>query len=139
MTESRSATKMTVNFGIRKILPSSDICGFEFDPCAYSMNSIEGADLSTIHVTPEDGFSYASLEAVEYYLKCTSLGSLVERVLACIQPDEFSIALHVAVACKLLQGYSLAEWTPEEFGKGGLIVYLKFTRCWKEEKKEEKE
>ncbi|KAJ8564710.1 hypothetical protein K7X08_001170 [Anisodus acutangulus] len=68
----------------------------------------KGADLSTIHVTPEDDFSYASLEAVEYYLKWRSLGSLVERVLACIQPDEFSIALHAAVACKLLQVYLLS-------------------------------
>lgn len=159
-TESSSAAQMTIRSGIRKILPNSDICDFEFDPCGYSMNSIEGAALSTIHVTPEDGFSYASFEAVGYDLKSLSLGALVKRVLACFQPDEFSIALHADVDLDLLEntcsldvkGYSLAEWSPEELGKGDSIIYQKFARssfcgspksvlqdCWKEEEKEEKE
>ncbi|KAK4380418.1 hypothetical protein RND71_002280 [Anisodus tanguticus] len=156
-TESSSAAQMTTRSGIRKILPNSDICDFEFDPCGYSMNSIEGAALSTIHVTPENGFSYASFEAVGYDLNSSSLGPLVKRVLTCFQPDEFSIALHADVACELLEGicsfdvkgYSLAEWSPEELGKDGSIVYQKFARssfcgspksvlqdCWKEEEKE---
>ncbi|MCD7450193.1 S-adenosylmethionine decarboxylase proenzyme [Datura stramonium] len=159
-TESSSAAEMTNRSGIRKILPDSDICDFEFDPCGYSMNSIEGEALSTIHVTPEDGFSYASFEAVGYDLNSSSLRSLVKRVLRCFQPDEFSIALHADVACELLEhicsfdvkGYSLAEWSPEELCKGGCIVYQKFVRssscgspksvlrdCWKEEEKEQKE
>ena len=57
---------MTKNYGIRKIIPKSDICDFEFDPCGYSMNGIEGNAISTIYVTPEDGFSYASFEVVGY-------------------------------------------------------------------------
>ncbi|XP_027359887.1 S-adenosylmethionine decarboxylase proenzyme-like [Abrus precatorius] len=64
--QSDSAAQMTVNSGIRKILPDSQICDFDFDPCGYSMNSVEGAAVSTIHVTPEDGFSYASFETVGY-------------------------------------------------------------------------
>lgn len=92
--------------------------------------------------------------SIGYDMKTMKLGPLVERVLACFEPDEFSIALHADVATKLLQrvcsvdvkGYSLAECSPEEFGKGGSIVYQKFTRtpfcgspksvlkgCWKEE------
>lgn len=43
---------MTINSGIRKIRSDSDICDFEFDPCGYSMNAIEGSAISTIHVTP---------------------------------------------------------------------------------------
>ncbi|KAF3676624.1 S-adenosylmethionine decarboxylase proenzyme [Capsicum annuum] len=124
------------------------------------MNSIEGAVVSTIHITPEDGFSYTSFESIGYDPKIVELGPLVERVVACFEPAEFSIAFHIDVATKLLErvcsidvkGYSLAEWSPEEFGKGGSIVYQKFTRtpycrssksvlkgCWKEELKEEKE
>jgi S-adenosylmethionine decarboxylase len=37
-----SAAEMTVNSGIRKILPNSEICDFDFEPCGYSMNSVEG-------------------------------------------------------------------------------------------------
>ncbi|KAH9320921.1 hypothetical protein KI387_015560, partial [Taxus chinensis] len=38
----KSAGEMTLNSGIRDILPGSVTCDFEFDPCGYSMNAIEG-------------------------------------------------------------------------------------------------
>ncbi|KAA8547849.1 hypothetical protein F0562_004278 [Nyssa sinensis] len=97
-----SAAVMTEISGIRKILPDSEICDFEFDPCGYSMNAIEEDALSTIHVTPEDGFSYASFEAMGYDFKVVNLTHLLERVLACFKPTEFSIALHADVAGKEL-------------------------------------
>lgn len=133
---SRSAAIMTVESGIRKILPSSKICDFEFDPCGYSMNSLEGTAHSTIHVTPEDGFSYASFEASGYDLKTMNLGALIKRVLACFMPREFSIAIHADVAGKILEsvcsvdlnGYFLGERCKGEFGSGGSVVYQKFVR-----------
>lgn len=160
--ESCSANEMTVSSGIRKILPESKICDFEFDPCGYSMNSIESSAISTIHVTPEDGFSYASFEAVGYDLESVKLSVLVEKVLACFEPSEFSVAVHAGVSGKLLEqtcsmdvkGYCLGEKSGEEFGIGnGCVVYQKFVRdayaycgspksvlqsCWKLEEKEEK-
>ncbi|KAB2624420.1 S-adenosylmethionine decarboxylase [Pyrus ussuriensis x Pyrus communis] len=157
-TQLSSATAMTTESGIRKILPDSDICDFEFDPCGYSMNSIEGAAISTIHVTPEDGFSYASFETAGYDLKDVNLNQLVERVLVCFQPKEFSIAVHSNVASKSLQqhcsvdlkGYCREESSHEELGLGGAIVYHRFLKtercssprstlkgCWREEEEEE--
>lgn len=157
--QSSSAALMTVNSGIRKILPDSDICDFGFDPCGYSMNAIEGAAISTIHVTPEDGFSYASFEAVGYDMKEVNINYLVERVLACFQPSEFSIAVHVNDVCTSLEhncspdvkGYHCGESSYEELERGGSIVFYRFARtggccgsprstlkgCWKEEEEEE--
>ncbi|OMO93703.1 S-adenosylmethionine decarboxylase [Corchorus capsularis] len=156
--QSGSAAIMTINSGIRKILPNSEICDFEFDPCGYSMNAIEGAAVSTIHVTPEDGFSYASFEAVGYDLKDLNLKELVERVLVCFKPSDFSVAVHVDIPnhsldlnCLLdVKGYSCGEKTTEELGVGGFIMYQKFNStgscgsprstlkcCWKEEEEEE--
>lgn len=141
-TDSGSAAKMTVDSGIRKILPKSGICDFEFDPCGYSMNSIEGGAISTIHVTPEDGFSYASFEAVGYDLKSVVLSDLVERVLDCFQPKEFSIAVHAEVAEKYLEhncsmksvkGYSREEACVEELEHAGAIVYQKFRKMTADE------
>ncbi|XP_059648653.1 S-adenosylmethionine decarboxylase proenzyme-like [Cornus florida] len=157
-SQSGSAAVMTVNSGIRKILPDSEICDFEFDPCGYSMNSVEGSAISTIHVTPEDGFSYASFESVGYDPKVVNLDYLVGRVLACFQPSEFSLSLHADVAGKVLEqicylglkGYSLGGRSSEELGIGGAIVYQKFVKssecgsprsilkgCWREEEEEE--
>ncbi|KAK2978888.1 hypothetical protein RJ640_030937, partial [Escallonia rubra] len=159
-SDSGSAALMTDNSGIRKILPDSEICDFEFDPCGYSMNAVEGAAISTIHVTPEDGFSYASFEAVGYDPKAVDLDQLVGRVLMCFEPREFSIAVHADVGFDLLEqtcsldidGYRVGEISHDELGVGGSVIYQKFVKaancgsprsvlkcCWKEEEKEEKE
>ena len=91
-----TAKEMTESSGISNLLPKSTICDYVFDPCGYSMNSIEGSCLSTIHVTPEDGFSYASFEAMGYTSKTADLGALVNNVLSCFKPRVFSIALHAS-------------------------------------------
>lgn len=135
-TESSSAKLMTKNSGIRDILPESDICDFEFDPCGYSMNSIEGDALSTIHVTPEDGFSYASFEAAGYEFKRVNLGAMIERVLTCFEPSEFSVSVHAQLGGELfdyvhsldVKGYSSEDGSIKELGLDGSIVYQKFVR-----------
>ncbi|GAB2280135.1 hypothetical protein Dimus_014772 [Dionaea muscipula] len=160
-SKSACAADMTCASGIRRILPNSEICDYEFDPCGYSMNSVEGAAISTIHVTPEDGFSYASFEAAGYDLKGGGgqvyLDGLVARVLECFQPSQFSIAVHAAhVAAEFLEpdclldvsGYCREEGSIEELGAGrGSIIYQKFVKsddgcgsprstlmcCWMEE------
>lgn len=162
--QSGSANAMTYNSGIRKILPDSNICDFDFEPCGYSMNAIEGAAVSTIHVTPEDGFSYASFEAVGYDPKVVKLDQLVERVLPCFQPNEFSVAVHADVAVGFLEkmcvlaveGYEVEEMCAEDLSTGcGSVVYQKFVKkaggrfcgsprsilkgCWKDDSEEEKE
>lgn len=156
-TETSTAARMTDASGIRKILPGSKISDFEFDPCGYSMNSIEGAAISTIHVTPEDGFSYASFEAAGYDINVVDLSKLVKRVLNCFEPAEFSIAVHVDVESNDeflwggpldLAGYDCGNRSFQSLGKGGSIVYQSFKtngcnsprsilKCWSEEESEE--
>ncbi|XP_061947022.1 S-adenosylmethionine decarboxylase proenzyme-like [Populus nigra] len=157
-THSSSAAAMTEDSGIRKILPRSEICDFDFDPCGYSMNAIEGSAISTIHVTPEDGFSYASFEAVGYDLQDLNLSRLLERVLACFEPTTFSVALHSNIKGAELrakfpldvEGYSGGGGNYEMLGKGGSIIYHSFARtggsasprsilkcCWSEDEKDE--
>ncbi|KAK8522725.1 hypothetical protein V6N13_115682 [Hibiscus sabdariffa] len=133
--QSSSAASMTINSGIRNILPDSNICDFEFEPCGYSMNSIQADAISTIHVTPEDGFSYASFESVGYDLEKLDLNQLVDRVLVCFEPSEFSVAVHVngGAGCSLeeicslnVRGYRCGERSIEELGMEGSIIYQKF-------------
>lgn len=135
--ESSSAGSMTDNSGIRKILPQSQICDFEFEPCGYSMNSIEGDAISTIHVTPEDGFSYASFEAVGYDFTTMDLSHLVSKVLTCFKPKQFSVAVHSTVAQKSydsglsvdLDDYGCKESTMESLGEErGTVMYQRFEK-----------
>lgn len=153
-----SAASMMEESGIRQILPKSNINDFEFDPCGYSMNGIEANAVSTIHVTPEDGFSYASFEAVGYDFKSITLNEMVERVLACFTPAEFSVALHTEVQGEKLvdkfyldvKGYYCREKTFKTLGDGGAVMYNSFVRsghfssptsilnsCWCEDENEE--
>uniref|UniRef100_A0A7N0ULU7 adenosylmethionine decarboxylase n=1 Tax=Kalanchoe fedtschenkoi TaxID=63787 RepID=A0A7N0ULU7_KALFE len=137
-SQSSSAASMTSNSGIRSILPQSEICDFEFDPCGYSMNSVEGSAVSTIHVTPEDGFSYTSFETVGYDLKEINLSNLLERVLACFKPDEFSVALRTDLPHQPIiteassinpKGYYLGERTIQKLGcNNGTIVFQRFVK-----------
>jgi len=157
-TNTSSAAAMTENSGIRKILPQSEICDFEFDPCGYSMNAIERDAISTIHITPEDGFSYASFECMGYNLKEMNLTVLLERVLSCFEPNEFSIALHSNIQHDEMRfspdvkGYSCGMRNYEALGNGGTIVYYSFERskgcasprstlkcCWSESDEEVEE
>ncbi|KAL5725602.1 adenosylmethionine decarboxylase [Ranunculus cassubicifolius] len=135
-TESSSADEMTKQSGIRQILPKSDINDFEFDPCGYSMNAIEGSAISTIHVTPEDGFSYASFEAAGYDPKVVNLKELIDRVLVCFSPAEFSIAVHASVEndkfewdCRSVMGYDRAGTSYQELEQGGAVVYRSFVKA----------
>ncbi|KAK7340765.1 hypothetical protein VNO77_21478 [Canavalia gladiata] len=152
-----SAALMTENSGIRKILPQSDICDFEFDPCGYSMNAIEGSAISTIHVTPEDGFSYASFEAVGYDYEDMDLSELVERVLACFCPSQFSVALHIDMDGEKIdkfpldiKGYNCGERSYQVLGADGAVVFRSFVQgygcasprsilkcCWSEDENED--
>lgn len=91
-----ATAEMTQKSGISKLLPKSQICDFAFDPCGYSMNSLERTAMSTIHVTPENGHSYASFEAMGYGPQDVDLQTLVDDVLGCFRPAVFSVALHVS-------------------------------------------
>ncbi|KAG0476833.1 hypothetical protein HPP92_013674 [Vanilla planifolia] len=67
MSGHEAGKEMTRRAGISAALPAGPltlICDFAFDPCGYSMNALEAGRYSTIHVTPEEGQSYASFECV---------------------------------------------------------------------------
>jgi S-adenosylmethionine decarboxylase len=87
------AKAMTVASGINTILPGSQIDDFDFEPCGYSMNAIENRAFSTIHITPEDAFSYASFEASGYTPEEVSPHEIVKKVLGVFNPGRFSLAL----------------------------------------------
>ena len=129
------AKEMTKLSGISDIIPEMEICDFDFEPCGYSMNAIHGSALSTIHVTPEDGFSYASYEVMGINASALAYGDLVKRVLRCFGPSEFSVAVtifggrgHAATWGKQLdaEAYGCNNMVEQELPCGGLLIYQSF-------------
>ncbi|EXC04638.1 S-adenosylmethionine decarboxylase proenzyme [Morus notabilis] len=130
-----TAKEMTKMSGVSDIIPGHVICDFDFDPCGYSMNGIEGAAYSTVHVTPEDGFSYASYEAGGFYPEAVPLRRMIEKVLTCFRPTVFS----VAVTCfgrdawrwahrrADVEGYACVDVVRQELPRGGCIVYRSYS------------
>lgn len=89
---------------IEKIIPGSDIAAKLFDPCGYSMNGYCDSNkeevYSTIHVTPEAGFSYVSYECD---LKTTSYDDIIKRVLEVFNPNKLMIVVYAEkdAICKI--------------------------------------
>lgn len=131
-----SAKDMTEKSGILNIIPEMEICDFEFEPCGYSMNGINAKALSTIHVTPEEGFSYASYEAMGFEPCMISYGDLVERVLRCFEPENFSVAITMfggssfagSFGEKLdVEGYKCKVYVEQDLPCDGLLLYQSFS------------
>lgn len=131
-----SAKEMTKLSGISEIIPEMEICDFEFDPCGYSMNGIFGPAASTIHVTPEEGFSYASYEAMNFNPSSLVYSDVIKRVLAGFSPSDFSVAVTIfggrGFAKSWAKGadvdsYMCDDLVEQELPGGGLLMYQSFT------------
>jgi hypothetical protein len=93
------------------------------------MNGVEGATFSTIHITPEDGFSYASFELCGYDADSVDAAALVARVADVFQPRSMSVALSVDGADA---GSAAAGWGAAFAGPGGYACHsasYQETRC----------
>ncbi|KAJ4754334.1 S-adenosylmethionine decarboxylase proenzyme [Rhynchospora pubera] len=130
-----TAKEMTKVSGIADIIPEMEICDFEFDPCGYSMNGICGPAFSTIHVTPEDGFSYASYEAMGIEPGSLAYNEVIQRVLACFSPSEFSVAVTIhgdigeaeSWGKKLhVDGYNCSTSVEQLLRGGAMLMYQSF-------------
>lgn len=136
------ANEMTVSAGINTLLPNSQICDFAFEPCGYSMNSIESSGYSTIHVTPEEGYSYASFEVMGYNPRTLDLQDLLSRVAGTFNPSTLSFSIYTNdsreqsgqdplnswVLSALPCGYECETTSRQELQAGGIVVFHTFTK-----------
>lgn len=115
-TAQSRALELSDRLGISSIFPPSltQLDAYAFDPCGYSGNAVispkhpsHGEGYWTIHVTPEEGWSYASFEcnvpasASQEELShlpssFPSLHQLIQRVVDIFQPGHLSLTLFVS-------------------------------------------
>ncbi|KAL7251952.1 hypothetical protein ACSBR1_013748 [Camellia fascicularis] len=128
--------EMTEITGIGEINPNAIICDFAFDPCGYSMNSLDGNRYSTIHVTPEDGFSYASFECVgSIYDHRNNLVEVLKKAALVFRPATMSVSItcaehevwtRVAAVLEPL-GWKCRSCAVDEFPTIGNVIFQTFT------------
>ncbi|EGZ27116.1 hypothetical protein PHYSODRAFT_308542 [Phytophthora sojae] len=86
-----TSRRMTIESGIRDLVPGAVIDDFAFDPCGYSMNGILFDAYYTIHITPESHCSYVSFET---NARLRSYASLLKNVLRCFRPAKYSVSVY---------------------------------------------
>ncbi|KAB2014803.1 hypothetical protein ES319_D09G252900v1 [Gossypium barbadense] len=135
-TGDSAGKEMTVLTGIDDINPRAFICDFAFDPCGYSTNGIDGDRYSTIHVTPEDGYSYASFECVgSVYDDDVDIVETLKKAVQVFKPATVSVSTTsnsrevwttVARAMEPL-GLKCRTFAMDEFPAAGTVVFQTFT------------
>jgi hypothetical protein len=129
---------VTAETGIRRLVPAADIDDYVFEPCGYSMNGITGPGFMTIHITPEAGFSYASVEVSGFDPAAYDPADMVSRILAIFRPGMASVSLSVDAATPSGEygwgalagrprGYACASATCQELASGGRVSYYTFS------------
>jgi S-adenosylmethionine decarboxylase len=107
----RVSIEMTRAAGIDALVPGSILDPCAFEPCGYSMNAILFRSYSTMHITPEEGSSYASFET---NAKLTSYTSLINNVVRTFKPRKFVMTLMADEG-----GLSALKDHPFALGKSG--------------------
>ncbi|PIA39347.1 hypothetical protein AQUCO_02600061v1 [Aquilegia coerulea] len=129
-----SGKEMTALTGIGNINPAALVCDFGFDPCGYSMNSIDGAQYATIHVTPEDGYSYASFECIGSHYD-TNILEILKKAVQVFRPATMSISITGATEDLYTRvrdifqplGLNCRSCIIDEFPSAGNVVFQTFT------------
>jgi S-adenosylmethionine decarboxylase len=86
----RISFEQTKAAGIDALCPGATFDPRAFEPCGYSMNAILYKSYCTMHITPEEGSSYASFETNQ---KLASYTSLINNVVRTFKPKKFVMTL----------------------------------------------
>ena len=86
--DSLSAEDIRQKLRLDEYLTGWQLDDFVFEPCGYSMNAIHGDRYCTIHLTPQHGYSYVSLETN------ANLGDFISIPLDVLKPHSFDLVLY---------------------------------------------
>ena len=125
---SRATTEAS---GIAGVFPNMDVDDYVFEPCGYSMNGLCGDEYSTVHITPEAGFSYCSVEHSNVPVSVADPEAYARKVAKTFNPGRFSLAVStdapLAAAADIrrvpsLPGYRRVQASHQEIDASGGAV-----------------
>lgn len=123
LSGNEAGREMTRRAGIADAAsPRALICDFAFDPCGYSMNGLHFDRYTTIHVTPEEGYSYASYECV--VTDESEIVSVLDKVNAVFRPGLMSVSVTGGTEEWIeIAGMSCRSRAVEAFSGAGIVMY----------------
>lgn len=83
-----SGDEVTGTTGTFQLAPDAEWDSFLFTPCGYSANAILDESYTTIHITPEEACSYASVEISPIP---KDINSMVEQITKLYKPGHFAV------------------------------------------------
>jgi S-adenosylmethionine decarboxylase len=92
-THGSTAYGARLDSGLSTVMPKDGtVDEIMFSPCGYSMNcyDTDGAH-STVHITPQEGCSFASYEATVFDL--STVDDTIRKVVEVFKPERFSVSL----------------------------------------------
>lgn len=108
-----------------KLFPGFEIDDHVFEPCGYSLNGIKGADYVTVHVTPEEGWSYVSLET-SVDLRNEHPG-LIEEIIGIMNPKSFDlVTFDMRAKLNLGDTYKKLDHVTQNIGNSYLVEFYHF-------------
>ena len=100
--------------------------GLEFDPCGFSCNSNDGERYLTVHVTPEEDFSFVSLEISDS--SEAEIGELVNLAVNEFQPEKISVQIFGIDVPKL----RIPGFDSSRFSQGTATSFFSQRKCFPE-------
>lgn len=127
---------------IGELVNDWDVQDLQFEPCGYSINAISGKEYQTMHITPEEKFSFASYETNS---PLDNFSDRIKNVLSVFGPQRFTVIVmidpqspvglahetHKAIGVEpeALGGeYSLVNRTINQFGPGYVAMKLNYVK-----------
>ncbi|KAJ8027569.1 S-adenosylmethionine decarboxylase proenzyme [Holothuria leucospilota] len=108
-TGTKDGKDVTKESGIADILPEAKIHEKLFEPCGYSMNGLlPNNGYMTIHVTPEEEYSYVSFES---NVEMDNYSDLVQKVIQTFNPGKFVMTLFANSFAKCGSSFSALKET----------------------------
>lgn len=137
-----SSQMTTMSSGISSIVPSHAIDDYVFEPCGYSMNGTCGSEFSTIHITPEEEFSYASFEVCGEKVSAAAVSEYVSKTVRAFEPTYAAVAFSIDAAhqhfpASLIcpSGYTFSCTSYQEDSCGGEVAFFTLSRVETAKKK----
>ena len=93
-SSNENTERLRLESGIAKMIgPQDKVDDYVFDPCGYSLNSVKEDTFVTIHITPEDNFSYASVEFFGWNRDaCFDAKRMLQYVASLFRPENMYVA-----------------------------------------------